>query len=37
VVYGLGSADLVHSAVLVGFALGAWRLAIWRFEKRLID
>ena len=37
VVYGLGSADIVHAAALVGFALGAWRLAIWRFEKRLID
>jgi lipooligosaccharide transport system permease protein len=37
VVYGLQSADLVHAAVLLGFALGAWRLAIWRFEKRLID
>jgi lipooligosaccharide transport system permease protein len=37
VVYGLQSADLLHAAVLLGFALGAWRLAIWRFEKRLID
>jgi lipooligosaccharide transport system permease protein len=37
VIYGLQSADLVHAGVLVGFALGAWRLAIWRFEKRLID
>jgi lipooligosaccharide transport system permease protein len=37
VVYGLQSADLVHAAVLVGFALGAWRLAVGRFEKRLID
>jgi lipooligosaccharide transport system permease protein len=37
VVYGLQSADLVHAAVLVGFALAGWRLAIWRLEKRLID
>jgi lipooligosaccharide transport system permease protein len=37
VIYGLQSADLVHAGVLVGFALAAWRLAIWRFEKRLID
>jgi lipooligosaccharide transport system permease protein len=37
VVYGFQSADLVHASVLLGFALGAWRLAIWRFEKRLID
>jgi lipooligosaccharide transport system permease protein len=37
VVFGFESADLIHVAVLAGFALGAWRLAIWRFEKRLID
>jgi hypothetical protein len=29
--------DLVHLAVLIGFALLMWRLAIWRLEKRLID
>jgi len=34
---GLGSADLGHAGVLLGFALLMWRLAIWRLEKRLID
>jgi hypothetical protein len=29
--------DLAHAAVLTGFALLMWRLAIWRLEKRLID
>jgi len=28
--------DLVHAAVLVAFALLAWRLAIWRMSRRLI-
>jgi lipooligosaccharide transport system permease protein len=31
------SRDLVSVAVLIGFALLTWRLAIWRLEKRLID
>jgi lipooligosaccharide transport system permease protein len=31
------SADLVHAAVLVGFALAMWRLAIWRMQAGLID
>ena len=31
------SADLVSAAVLVGFALLMWSLAIWRLRKRLID
>jgi lipooligosaccharide transport system permease protein len=31
------SADLVHTAVLVGFAVAMWRLAIWRMEAGLID
>ncbi len=31
------SADLVHTAVLLAFAVLMWRLAIWRLEKRLID
>jgi lipooligosaccharide transport system permease protein len=31
------SADLVHAAVLVAFALAMWRLAIWRMEAGLID
>ena len=31
------SADLVHLAVLVAFALLMWRLAIWRLQARLID
>jgi lipooligosaccharide transport system permease protein len=33
----LGGADLGHAAVLLGFALVMWRLAIWRLSKRLID
>jgi lipooligosaccharide transport system permease protein len=33
----LGLADLGHAAVLTGFALVMWRLAIWRLGKRLID
>lgn len=33
----LGPADLGHAAVLIGFALVMWRLAIWRLGKRLID
>jgi lipooligosaccharide transport system permease protein len=32
-----GIADLGHLAVLLGFAVVMWRLAIWRLEKRLID
>ncbi len=32
-----GIADLGHAAVLIGFALVMWRLAIWRLEARLID
>lgn len=34
---GLGPADLVHTAVLVLFAVVMWRLAIWRLGRRLID
>ena len=30
-------ADLGHAAVLLGFALLMWRLAIWRLTDRLID
>jgi lipooligosaccharide transport system permease protein len=33
----MGTADLGHTAVLLGFAFVMWRLAIWRLEKRLID
>jgi lipooligosaccharide transport system permease protein len=33
----LGGADLGHAAVLIGFALIMWRLAVWRLGKRLID
>jgi lipooligosaccharide transport system permease protein len=33
----IGIADLGHAAVLIGFALVVWRLAIWRLEARLID
>ncbi len=31
------AADLVHLAVLAGFSLVVWRLAIWRMRGRLID
>jgi lipooligosaccharide transport system permease protein len=33
----LGTADLGHAGVLIGFALLMWRLAVWRLSKRLID
>jgi lipooligosaccharide transport system permease protein len=33
----LGTADIGHAAVLVGFALLMWRLAVWQLGKRLID
>ena len=31
------TADLLHTAVLVVFALVMWRLAVWRLGSRLID
>jgi len=31
------TADLLHTGVLVVFAVVMWRLAIWRLESRLID
>jgi lipooligosaccharide transport system permease protein len=34
---GLGTPDLVHAGVLIGFALLMWRLAIAQLGKRLID
>jgi lipooligosaccharide transport system permease protein len=37
VVLGLAPIDLLHAAVLLAFALGLWRLAIWRLRRRLID
>jgi lipooligosaccharide transport system permease protein len=33
----LGTADLGHAAVLLGFAVVMWRIAIWQLGKRLID
>ena len=33
----LSTADLGHAAVLTGFALAMWRIAIWRLRLRLID
>ncbi len=33
----IGSGDLVHAAVLIGFSLVMWRLAVWQLEKRLIN
>ena len=31
------TADLLHLAVLIAWALLTWRLAVWRLQKRLID
>jgi lipooligosaccharide transport system permease protein len=31
------TSDLAHAAVLAGFALVMWRLAIWQLGRRLID
>ncbi len=36
-VFGFETADLYHLAFLVVFGLVAWRVAIWRMEKRLIE
>jgi lipooligosaccharide transport system permease protein len=36
-VFGFEPSDFFHLAVLIGFALLTWRLAIWRMEKRLIE
>jgi lipooligosaccharide transport system permease protein len=33
----IGSADLLHTAVLLAWAVLMWRLAVWRLESRLID
>jgi lipooligosaccharide transport system permease protein len=33
----LGTGDLGHLAVLIGFAVVMWRLAIWQLGRRLID
>ena len=33
----IGTVDLVHTAVLIAYALVMWRLAVWRLGKRLID
>ena len=33
----LGPIDLVHLAVIVGFGLAMWRVAVWRMERRLIE
>jgi lipooligosaccharide transport system permease protein len=35
--FGLRAVDLLHVAVLVVFALIAWRVAVWRSESKLID
>jgi lipooligosaccharide transport system permease protein len=35
--FGFETTDLIRIAVLVGFALGLWRLAVARLEKRLIN
>jgi lipooligosaccharide transport system permease protein len=37
VVFGFETVDIWHMTFLIVFALGSWRLAIWRLEKRLID
>jgi len=31
---GLGPADLGHAAVLLGFAVVMWRIAVWQLGKR---
>jgi lipooligosaccharide transport system permease protein len=36
-VFGFEVIDLYHLAVIIGFGLGAWRLAVNRMEKRLIE
>lgn len=36
-VFGLGWIDLYHLGFMLLFGLVAWRLAIWRMEKRLIN
>jgi lipooligosaccharide transport system permease protein len=36
-VFGFELADLYHLAVIVGFGLAMWRLAITKMEQRLID
>jgi lipooligosaccharide transport system permease protein len=36
-VFGFEGSDVFHFAVLVAFALAAWRLAIWRLQRRLIE
>jgi lipooligosaccharide transport system permease protein len=33
----LGTADIGHAGVLLGFAVLMWRLAVWRLGRRLID
>ena len=33
----IGTADLLHTAVLLAWAVLMWRLAVWRLEARLID
>ena len=35
--FGFESTDLIRVAVLVAFAIAAWRVAVNRMEKRLID
>jgi lipooligosaccharide transport system permease protein len=35
--FGFESTDLIRVAVLVAFATAAWRVAVNRMEKRLID
>ncbi|WP_445149994.1 ABC transporter permease [Baekduia sp. Peel2402] len=36
-IFGLDWIDLYHLAFMVAFGLIAWRIAIWRMEKRLIN
>jgi lipooligosaccharide transport system permease protein len=36
-IFGLGWVDLYHLGFMVAFGLIAWRCAIWRMEKRLIN
>jgi lipooligosaccharide transport system permease protein len=37
VLTGFEAVDVWHFGVLIAFALGSWRLAVWRLERRLIE
>jgi lipooligosaccharide transport system permease protein len=37
VLFGFEATDLLRAAYLIVFAVAAWRLAVWRLQKRLIE